>query len=300
MTKPTVSVIIPTYNRSRLVIRAISSVLNQTYPNLECIVVDDASDDDTGAVVGALQDRRIKYLRHDTNRHVSAARNTGIANAGGDLLAFLDDDDEWLERKLEKQVERFTQASPEMGMIYCWMDYFDQRGNLIKEHHPRLRGYVFPEVLDAQRLGGCPTLLLRKEVAESIGGFDESLPRGNDGDFIRRVCYENQVDYVPDVLVNVYVGHGSERISSNDQVGIRHAIIGNLAKLTKFGHEIERYPRQFANIYAIIAFHYFQIGRISEGMGFFLKALRTDPFSPRIYRDIKKTIRSYFARFGDK
>jgi glycosyltransferase involved in cell wall biosynthesis len=299
--EPLVSVIIPTHNRARLVSRAIRSVLTQTYAHLECVVVDDASDDDTGKVVQDIQDGRIVYLRHETNLHASAARNTGIAQAGGNLLAFLDDDDEWLPRKLEKQVGRFLKVPEKVGMIYCWMDYFDQMGNLIKEHHPELRGYVFPEVLDAQRLGGCPTLLLRKEVVEKVGGFDESLPRGNDGDFIRRVCYEYEVDCVPEVLVKVHVGHGLERISSNDAVGVRHAIMGNLAKLSKFGDEVEKYPGRFAHIYSTIAFHYIQAGEVKKGIRFFVKALKTDPFSWKIYVDCKKSAKQIVsARKNDR
>ena len=120
---PLVSVIIPTHNRADLVPLAIQSVLQQTYTNLECIVVDDASTDNTEETVRTIIDERIIYLRHENNKHASAARNTGIKYARGEFIAFLDDDDEWLPTKLEKQVPFLLNLHEKVGMIYCWMDY---------------------------------------------------------------------------------------------------------------------------------------------------------------------------------
>ena len=93
--KELVSVVIPTHNRGDLLPRAIRSVLQQTYLNLQCIVVDDASTENTAQVVYQFEDDRLVYLFHESNRGASAARNTGIAHAKGKLIAFLDDDDEW-------------------------------------------------------------------------------------------------------------------------------------------------------------------------------------------------------------
>ena len=123
---PLVSVIVPTRNRANLVARAIQSVLDQTYRHIECIIVDDGSSDETRQVVEEFTDERLVYLRHETQRHASAARNTGIAYSRGELIAFLDDDDEWMSRKLEKQVELLLSLHEKVGMVYCWMDYFDQ------------------------------------------------------------------------------------------------------------------------------------------------------------------------------
>ena len=103
---PSVSVIIPTYKRAHLVTRAIDSVLNQTFSDVEVIVVDDGSPDNTEEVVRGVVDGRVRYIRHEVNRGLAAAgRNTGIAMARGYYIAFLDDDDEWRADKLEKQLE---------------------------------------------------------------------------------------------------------------------------------------------------------------------------------------------------
>ena len=99
---PLISVIIPTYNRGALLGRAIRSVLAQSYRNIEIIVVDDASDDYSGAVVKEFSDNRLSYIRHDSNMGGAKARNTGIKAAKGEYIAFQDSDDEWVKDKLEK------------------------------------------------------------------------------------------------------------------------------------------------------------------------------------------------------
>ncbi len=273
---PLVSVIIPTHNRANLAHRAIESVLAQTYSNLECIVVDDASTDRTEDTIRAIKDDRLVYVRHKENKHASAARNTGISRYRGDLVAFLDDDDEWLPTKLERQVTLLQSLSEKYGMVYCWMDYFDQEGKLLHEHHPTLKGYVFPYLLDAQRLGGCPTLLVRHSVIERIGGFDETLPRGNDGDFIRRVCQKYEVDFVPEVLVKVHMGHGKKRIGDYDKEGIQNAITGEQAKLEKFSKELEGLPNIHASILLKIANHYSVLGEKSKANQLERKAIQLD------------------------
>ena len=294
---PLVSVIVPTRNRANLVARAIQSVLDQTYRHIECIIVDDGSSDETRQVVEEFTDERLVYLRHETQRHASAARNTGIAYSRGELIAFLDDDDEWISRKLEKQVELLLSLHEKVGMVYCWMDYFDQKGNLIKEHHPKFKGYVFHDVLYVQRLGGCPTLLVRRDVVEKVGGFDETLPRGNDGDFIRRVCRQYEVDYVPESLVKVYVGHGKGRISTRlDRKGIIVAIRSLETRLAKFKGELKHYPRELANILARTGYFYSLLPDYGGSLRLFLKAIRRYPASPTVYSFLKKSARRYFSR----
>ena len=258
MTLPHVSVIVPTHNRAAMLGRAVASVLNQTYSDLELLVVDDASMDETGAVVASFTDPRVRYHRHDSNRHASAARNTGIAHARGAYIAFLDDDDEWLPAKLAKQVPVLDAIGPNVGLVYCWMDYFEG-DNLVIERHPTLRGDVFYDVLDEQRLGNSSTLLLRREVVLRVGGFDESLPRGNDGDYIRRVCRDYQVEVVTEVLVKVHAGH-ADRITNESEQGLRNAIIAEQAKLVKFAPELVARPAVHAAILRKIAGLYRRLG----------------------------------------
>ena len=293
--KPLVSVIIPTYNRAVLVKNAIQSVLDQTYDNFEVIVVDDASNDSTAAVIASIEDQRLTYIRHEMNGHASAARNTGIAAAEGELIAFLDDDDEWLPLKLEKQVPVLVNASPEVGLVYCWMDHFDSDGRLVSETHPIHTGWVFDKMLDRPRLGGCPTIIVRREVFDSVGVFDVDLPRGNDGDFIRRVARKYAVDVVPEVLVRVNVGHDFDRITKGDEQGIRNAIKGHQAKLTKFVDELDSYPKQTASILSAIGHHHAQLGEWITAAGYFLRAVRRAPLSGEPYRILAYTLKERFS-----
>ena len=277
--KPCVSVIIPTYNRCTILSRSIQSVFNQSFTDFECIVVDDGSNDHTAVLIDSFDDDRLIYFRHENNRGASAARNTGIRNAKGDLIAFLDDDDEWLPTKLEKQIPLLQSLHQSYGLVYCWMDYYDDKENVIYEHHPKYKGYVFPQVLDAQRLGGCPTLLVRRDVFARVGFFDESLPRGNDGDFIRRVCQKYEVDYVPEVLVYVYSSHSIGQISDNNPKGINNHIISQLVKLRKFEDVLERFPKERGNVFLSLAQSYRQLNDLQNCLYYYFKAFGSYPFS---------------------
>ncbi len=125
---PLVSVIIPTYKRPALLRRSVMSVLAQTYANLELIVVDDCSPDETPEVMGAFTDPRVRYIRLETNQKAGRARNAGIAAARGELIAFQDDDDLWLIEKLERQVAALHAAPPEVGLnIAAYLRYFHDR-----------------------------------------------------------------------------------------------------------------------------------------------------------------------------
>ena len=117
MAGPLVSVIIPTYNGARFLGRAMRSVLDQTYPNLELIVVDDQSPDDTAEVVRQFDDPRVKYIRHEVNQGASSARVTGCRHSSGEIVAFLDQDDFFHPEKLESHVA-FLQNHPEIGFSY--------------------------------------------------------------------------------------------------------------------------------------------------------------------------------------
>lgn len=283
MAPPLVSVIITTYNRANLVSRAIKSVLGQTYENLELVVVDDASTDDTHSVVNRFEDERLTYVRHDENRHLSAARNTGIEHADGDYVAFLDDDDEWRPQKLEKQISLFESVSDRVGLVYSWMDYCDG-DTVVEKYQPSLSGDIFAEALSGQPIGSGSTLVVRSMVLKDIGGFDESLRRGIDGDFIRRVCRSYDVDFVPEALVKYHVGHEADRITTIDPESTKDAIRANELKLRKFAAEFEDYPSAKGAVYARLGLRHCLLGGYRTGVSYHLKAVRQAPLNPAVYK----------------
>ena len=105
-----VSIIIPTHNRKEFLIKALDSVLNQTYRNIEVIIIDDASTDGTGDLILSYNDERIKYFKNSSNLYAAESRNIGIQNSNGNFIAFLDDDDIWLPEKLEQQILLFSDS----------------------------------------------------------------------------------------------------------------------------------------------------------------------------------------------
>ena len=199
---PTVSVIIPTYNRAHLVGRAIRSVLNQTYQDFELIVVDDGSTDNTEEVVKGFNDDRIRYICHDENKGGSAARNTGIKIALGEYIAFLDSDDEWLPEKLRRQIGTLQKLSKEWAGV-CTGFWLIDGGSVIK-YTPPLPRNLFTELLSRCFLYSGSTLLIRKVLLDEIGGFDEALPRHQDWDLLLRISKTHKLAVIREPLVRIY------------------------------------------------------------------------------------------------
>ena len=284
----TVSVILPTRNRARMLKRAVTSVLAQTYTDFELIIVSDGSSDETEAVVAGFGDQRLRFLKHAKARGASAARNTGLKVTHGKYIAFIDDDDEWTSNKLELQLP-LLQASPSnVGLVYSWMDYL-QDGRVYSTRKPVLRGSVLSKILDRQGVGTCATLMVKREVLDVVGGFDESLPRGNDGDFIRRVARHFQVDYVPEVLCHVHTGH-HDRISVNNRRNLLNAVKAEEKRLVLFRDEFEEHSEAFSNVLFTIAKRYMLIGMWKPGLQYAYRAWRKNPRNRRLYLGIPRAM----------
>lgn len=169
---PRVSVIIPTYNRSRLLQATVESALAQTYPNIEVIVVDDGSTDDTGDLM-AKYTGRVTYLRQ-ANRNAAAARNTGFRAASGEYLTFLDDDDLILPTKIERQAQVLA-SRPGVGLVHCRFYYADEAGNYLYKVGLLPEGAVLPRLVCSNFVWmGAP--LIRRDCLDQVGLFDEGIP----------------------------------------------------------------------------------------------------------------------------
>ncbi len=285
--KEKVSVIIPTYARPDLLKRAVRSVAEQSYKEIECIVVDDSALKENEKVIAEFRDPRIRYCSHKERRYASAARNTGIKSSTGEYIAFLDDDDEWVKDKLERQMELFQKTSERVCMIYCWMQYYD-KGRSVGSRCPSLRGNIFRETLKSQPIGNASTLLLKRETVEAVGGFDEKLKRGNDGDFIRRVCRVGEVDVVELPLVKYYRNHGHDQITGKTSESIKNAIAAQKDKLVKFETELNYYREERATILWEIGKNSLMLGEYKNFIKYFRKAVEVDIFNLGILRKILK------------
>jgi glycosyltransferase involved in cell wall biosynthesis len=272
-----VSVIVITYNRSKLVGAAITSVLNQTFQDFELIVVDDASTDDTAEVLQTFNDQRIRYIRHETNRREAAARNTGIQNSKSEYIAFLDDDDEWLPEKLQKQVNLLDSRPTIVGVVYTGSFQIDRAtGKRLLHIVPRRRGNVFQDIL-IQNWVTLSTVLVRRACFDEVGLFDESIPFGLDYDMWIRISREFQFEYIADPLVNYYVHNN--KLSTDHDIVIR----GSETIIRKYKQLFVLNRKHYSNRYYGIGVCYCLAGKISEGRKALFQAIRLYPFDLRYY-----------------
>ena len=197
-----VSVIIPTFNRGDVLSRAIGSVLGQTFGDFELIVVDDGSTDHTKDLVTSLTGT-IRYIIQ-SHKGVSAARNRGILESTGKLVAFLDSDDEWREDKLEKQVKLFE--SRDQHFICHSDELWLRHGKIViqKEIHRKQGGHFFERALERCLISPSAVIMTRSLLNET-GYFDESLPAAEDYDLWLRITAYNSVKFVDEPLV---IKHG--------------------------------------------------------------------------------------------
>ncbi|HEX9930540.1 MAG TPA: glycosyltransferase family A protein [Pyrinomonadaceae bacterium] len=212
MNQPSVSVIIPNYNYGRFLSEAIDSVLAQTYSNVEIVVVDDGSSDNSLEILAEYEKKGIKVVRQK-NSGVGAARNTGVKNSSGDLIAFLDADDVWLPRKIEKQVERLL-SNRDFGLVTCAIREFDAAGNTIygETHAKGKEGWCAEDILLFKPVTPGPgsSTLIWRELFEKTGGFDErkEMHPLEDWEFLYRAARISQIAFVPEALVE-YRNHGT-------------------------------------------------------------------------------------------
>lgn len=202
-----VSVVIPTYNRLGVLPRALDSVFGQTLPALEVIVVDDGSTDGTADWVRANYPEA--RVIEQNNQGVSAARNTGIQESHGDWLAFLDSDDAWLPKKLESQVAALAKA-PDMRLCHTeeiWIRN-GKRVNQMKKHQ-KSGGWIFERCLELCCISPS-SVMIKRELLDALGNFDESLPACEDYDLWLQICSREPVLYVSTPLINKYGGHDDQ------------------------------------------------------------------------------------------
>jgi len=210
---PLVSVIIPTCDRQDFFKRAIESVARQDYGNIEVIVVDDNSSDETGNIAVAYKDRFANFIYTRGNERCGAAksRNRGIKSARGEFIAFLDDDDEWLSNKLKAQVS-FLEENRDVMAASCW--YIDQRGDeRLNVRKPE--NITYSDLLWENFLGSFSFVIARKEVFGEVGLLDEGLNSSQDWDMWLTISRRYPVSVVPHYLA-VYYRHSDDRISSTN------------------------------------------------------------------------------------
>ena len=205
---PLISVIIPNHNYSEYIQESIQSVLNQTYTNVELIIVDDGSTDDSINTIQRFEGR--VQLIKQSQAGVSSARNTGFKAAKGELICFLDADDVWLPEKLEVQVQRFLDES--IGLVYSSIFNCDEALRIVSEQQALYRGkcsdLYLKKPTSAIVLLGCSNAMIKRSLMYQVGGFNTTLNTSADWDFFRRISSIALIDFdlTPQVLYRRHAG----------------------------------------------------------------------------------------------
>lgn len=279
---PTVSVIIPTYNRARLIGEAIQSVLDQTFTDLELIVVDDGSTDNTESVVTEFKDPRVRYI-HQENMGISAARNAGIHNTQGRYVAFLDSDDLWLPQLLELQV-RFLDGSPHIGVVYAKAQAMTENGRLLLytrgdlERYPNqpLKSMLYGDFTCIQ------TALVHRECLDRAGLFDESLTGRVDWDMFLRLAKVCRFAFTDTVLAHFrahslqHTGVKSEYFAEVCESGIK--VLDKAFSDPDLPKEILAIkPLAYRNAYMDMGLRWMGVPEWTESARSFWRAIRVSP-----------------------
>lgn len=266
MSDPTVSTMLPTRNRAEFLPGAISSVLSQEFSDLELIIVDGASTDNTGEIIESYSDKRLHYIRNEQPQGLSSARNIALNHARGDYIAFIDDDDVWLPWKLDVQVKLLETATDDVGLIASSFFDIDATTGDISIHFDQ-NNSSFGGV-------GIPTRwLLRHETVRKVGLFDESMGAMMDLDFSARLRDEYDVMY-NSTPVAVY--YNREDSQSN-----RDVISGRERLLDKHGGSMsDRFKSE--NLFHLATSH-IEEGQFRKARKRSQEAIKIDGTNPKYY-----------------
>ncbi|AOW19509.1 glycosyltransferase family 2 protein [Urechidicola croceus] len=236
MNLPLVSVIIPTYNRPYYLKETIESVVNQTYDNIEIIVIDDGSKNNYAEKI--CNEFKICRYFFKQNGGVSSSRNLGVLKSKGEFIAFLDDDDLWKSKKLSKQIA-ILNSQPKIDLVHSSAEIINENGQLTgkvigaSQNKIHLRsGYVFWNALGTW-LVKSPTPLIRKSVFKKDMMFDESIYAGEDTDFYQRLFYRHKINYINEPLAYYRQYENPSRLSTQKEkyIGVEKKMYKNFLKM---------------------------------------------------------------------
>ncbi len=277
---PEISVIIPTYNRSHLLERAVSSVLAQSFQDFEIIIIDDASTDDTKEMVndkfsGQLNSGIIRYVKNSARMERSSSRNVGIKLARGRFIGFLDDDDTWMPEHLSAALD-FLHAEKDVGCVFSNFflttsdDPSDAR--LAKTDIKTGKGELYRRLCIIGKLGSPCTAVLRNTVLEKVDSFDTGLSVFEDREFFSRVAMNYSVGFLAEPSVCTFQHSGSY---SQPSAEIRERIYQLIEENSrKYNYSIDSGLR--AELLMDVSHTFMLFADFTRGKAYFLKALRVN------------------------
>ncbi len=282
---PTVSVIMPAYNSARFIGEAIESVLGQTWPKTELIIIDDGSTDETASIIKSYGDR-VRYV-YQQNARQAVARNAGIAISKGEYLAFIDADDVWGEEKLQKQLDKF-QSNPSLGLVSCSTIEIDEFSKQIGVKSTNLRGKALRSILLGEGAAGIngSSPLIPRQVIESVGLFDPELTPVEDTDMFCRIAARYPIDYVdePLVLYRSHSGNMHRKLDLMETAWTRfYAKVLRDPAVRRFGWVFRL--RCYGRLYYMLAGDYAKAGKWKEAFWYGIKSVIFWPMTAiRLFR----------------
>jgi glycosyltransferase involved in cell wall biosynthesis len=286
-----VSVIIPTYNGAKYIERAITSVMAQSYPSIEAMIIDDGSTDNTKEIVTSFQRQypgKIKYI-YQTNAGPAKARNNGLQSADGEYIAFLDVDDQWLSLKIETQVQLFEE-NPDVGFVYGPVNFVDEDGQILKDYVRTIgihRGDITLDLfMDFFIITS--SLIFRRSCLDKIGYFNPSLKVGEDYEFILRLAKNFSGDAIEDKLINRVVRADSlsrqdyALDARNDIETLNHFIKNNSDFYKKHKMEI---LKRMGDYHFVFGYRLLENGRNGEAFDHLFRSFCYEP-SLNIFKNL--------------
>ncbi|MXR52992.1 glycosyltransferase [Halovenus sp. WSH3] len=284
-TDPTVSVVIPTYGRAEQLPGAIETVANQTYEQIELLVVDDGSPEPVADIVDTENVDgldSIEFLRHDENRGANVARNTGIKAATGTYVAFLDDDDRWHEEKISRQVETFEAAPPSVGVTYTGKRAEGPDGTTVT--NPTASGDVLPDLLTGESFGQFSSVMVRADVIDTAGLPDERFPAWQDREWFFRLAQHCEFEPISETLTYRHVGLPdsiTRQFEQKRDVAYPLFVEKHYSLAKSYGRY---YARTFlASLRTMLGRAAVRVGRYRDARKYFLLAFRANPFYRRLH-----------------
>jgi len=277
-----ITVVITTYKREPvMILRALNSILEQTLKDIEIIIVDDSPNDyplrnSVKEMIWEQQEAHsdvgIKYIQHAKNMGACAARNTGLAAAKGQYIAFLDDDDEWLPEKLRKQA--LLMKDPSVGLVYCGHYKMDDNKNSISlGDNKYLHGQIFHRLLYHNFIYSTSFPLIRTEVLKAVGGFDVLMKSAQDYDLWLRIAQKYNIECVEEPLV-IYHVHAGEQITNNPQKKI-----DGLKRLNeKYKEYLDRESNLWWKRNIVITRYYAETGEKSKAICLWRRCAKRCPY----------------------
>ncbi len=264
---PKVSVIIPSYNRAHIILNCLESVCSQTYSNLEIIIVDDGSKDNTSDVVSQYKDSRIIYVKHEKNQGLPSARNTGIKTSCGEILAFQDTDDLWMPTKIEETVNVFGESSSDVGVVYAAsIRYRNNKKTYLPASYIKPKeGDVFKRLLLGNFIPAI-SACVRRECFDQVGIFDPSLPSLEDWEMWIRLAKKYKFRFIEEPLQTIYYTKDSLTANVSNFLNAEKLI------LKKHYSDFAKNPPVLAKRYAQIGIYNMLSGNNKQCREYFYKA----------------------------